>query len=529
MDRRSFLRTTATGAAGAASLLLIGAGRPTQVFQHGVAAGDPLPERLLLWTRVTPTPTATPGSGRGAPVEVRWEVARDTSFRTIVAAGTVTTTSARDHTVKVDATGLRPNTEYAYRFHAAGRTSPVGRARTAPGARSPISRLRMGVVSCSNMAAGFFTAYGRLADRDDLQCVLHLGDYLYEYGTGEYGAARAPDPPHEIVTLADYRRRHAQYKTDPDLQRLHARHAFVCTWDDHEVANDAWRDGADNHQDGEGAWARRAAAARRAYFEWMPIREPAPGTTRIYRTLRFGTLAQLQMADLRQYRDQQASSPLATTEVHDPGRTLLGDEQERWLHDGLRSAGTAWKLLGSSVMMTPVTFGGLPDLPLVDGAVRRLLGGATAGVPLNVDAWDGYAADQQALLRLLGDEGIEGFVSLVGDIHSAWACELAPSVGAPPVGVELVCSSVTSDNVDEVAGTAGAIVAETALMATNPDVRMVELRGHGFSVLELTPEAAQMDWWEVDPHVQGGSATWARSWRTIRGTNRLEQMAGPVR
>jgi alkaline phosphatase D len=267
------------------------------------------------------------------------------------------------------------------------------------------------------------------------------------------------------------------------------------------------------------------------------------------------------MADLRQYRDQQPASPVDTTTIDDPGRTLLGHIQERWLHDGLTRATTTWKLLGSSVMLTPVTFGGVqhlpgvPDtldpvlVPIVDRAVTGLTGGAVpaTGVPLNVDAWDGYGADQAALLDLLAREETTGFVSLVGDIHSAWACELQPAGAATPVGVELVCSSITSDNVDDIVteevagavglpasltpaavGTVGAVAAETALVATNPDVRMVELRGHGYSILELTPGAAQMDWWEVDPHVRDAGTRWARSWRTRLGTNQLAAAAGPV-
>ena len=215
-------------------------------FAHGVASGDPRPRSVVIWTRVTPTRAAQPGSGRGPRVEVVWEVATDRRFRQVVRRGRVSTGPGRDHTVKVDVTRLQPGTAYYYRFTWAGTHSRVGRTATAPATSADPQRLRVGVVSCSNWRAGYFAAYRHLAARDDLDAVLHLGDYFYESGAAD-DDVRRHEPAHETVSLADYRRRHAQHKRDPDLADLHARVPFVTTWDDHEVTNDSWKDGAENH------------------------------------------------------------------------------------------------------------------------------------------------------------------------------------------------------------------------------------------------------------------------------------------
>src|SRR6185436_15167400 len=245
-------------------------------FAHGVASGDPLPDAVILWTRVTPR---GPDTSR---ISVEWRLARDVELTDIVAAGSVDTDAEADFTVKLDVGSLEQATTYYYDFQALGVRSRVGRTRTLP--RGEAQRARIAVVCCANYPAGFFNAYRLVAERADLDLVLHLGDYLYEYGNGTFGDGaaidRVPSPDREIVSLEEYRQRHAQYKRDPDLQEAHRQHPFVAIWDDHEVANNAYRDGAANHQpDSEGDWASRKAAAMRAYFEWMPIRERDPGDT----------------------------------------------------------------------------------------------------------------------------------------------------------------------------------------------------------------------------------------------------------
>ncbi|NJR42951.1 MAG: hypothetical protein HC767_10090 [Akkermansiaceae bacterium] len=253
-------------------------------FSYGVASGDPLPNRVIIWTRINPSAAATPGSGLGAPVRGIWEVSANSNFTQRVAFRRFVTSAATDHTVKIDVAGLQSGTEYYYRFNALGVNSPVGRMRTAPSNGSTPSSVRFGLVSCSNFEAGYFTAYRHLAQRDDLDFILHVGDYIYEYANGEFGPAgfagvtRAHDPSTEIFSLSDYRRRHACYKADADLRQLHARYPFITTWDDHETANNAWRDGAENHTPAtKGDWNLREAAGIQAYYEWMPpqsIRKP---------------------------------------------------------------------------------------------------------------------------------------------------------------------------------------------------------------------------------------------------------------
>jgi alkaline phosphatase D len=263
LDRRALLIAgAATAGAATAGLSPADPARAAtnRYFQHGVASGDPYPTSVVLWTRVTPTPEASPGSGTGPRATVRWQVATDRRFTDVVAHGTATTSAARDHTVKLEAAGLRPHTTYFYRFLFRGAASRVGRTRTAPAQEASPGNLRFGVVSCSNLPGGYFSAYRHLAQRDDLDAVLHLGDYLYEYGEGGYGSLRPPVPAHEMVSLSDYRQRHGQYKQDPDLQLLHANHPFIVTWDDHEVTNDAWARGRGEPRRGDGGRLPRAQA-----------------------------------------------------------------------------------------------------------------------------------------------------------------------------------------------------------------------------------------------------------------------------
>ena len=504
-------------------------------FLHGVASGDPLPGAVILWTRVTPRPGDDPGSGLGPVVDVTWEMSTDRRFRRLARSGTVRTGPDRDHTVKVDATGLAPGTWYFYRFRCEGVTSPVARTRTAPALDAAVPRLRMAVVSCANWQAGWFSAYRQLAERQDLDVVLHLGDYLYEYAPGEYQArevvVRPHDPPREMTTLADYRRRHAQYKTDPDLQALHAVAPWVVTWDDHESANDAWAEGAENHTPGaEGDWRERRSFAQRAYAEWMPVRYEAGG--RLYRRLRFGRLANLSMLDLRTYRDEQAASPVDAA-LGDPDRTITGPEQFDFLLDGLADDEVQWKLVGNPVMITPVRFPNALDTRMAD-AVGTLVDAPlppVAGAPYNVDQWDGYPVERAKVLAHLRDRGIRDTVFLTGDIHSGWACDLPIDgltypVNGNSVGVELVCTSVTSDNLDDITNSpprTTSLAVETAFKANNPHIKYLDFDSHGFSVLEVTPAGAQMDWYvltdRTDPNA---AAIHSVSYRVPAGTQKVQ-------
>lgn len=519
--RRDFLGAAAATAA-LGGLGLPGCGlRPRTgagPFLHGVASGDPLADRVVLWTRVTPAP------GREAePVRVRWRIARDPALSEPVAQGALLTGPGRDHTVKVDPVGLEPGRVWYYGFEAEGAASPLGRARTLP--VGEVSRLRLAVASCSNYPQGFFNAYAAIARRADLDLVVHLGDYLYEYANGGYGdgtpLGRIPEPIHEILTLADYRTRHAQYKRDPDLQALHAQHPVVAVWDDHESANDSWRDGAQNHDPSEGSWAVRRAAAQRAYFEWMPVRElpgEVSGPARIYRSLRFGDLADLVMLDTRLFgRDQQVKRD-DWVGIGDAHRTLLGPAQEAWLLQqlsGSKRDGVAWRLLGQQVMFAPLS---------------------PPGVEVNPDQWDGYRASRERVLDHLAADGIDDVVILTGDIHSSWALDVArdpfssgaydPTTGRGSLAVEFVTPAVSSSPLGRSAKLRERLA---RVRETHPHLRFVDLDNRGYILLDLDRERAQAEWYfvetvaERDPRERFAAAV-----RTRRGANHLEFAPSPA-
>lgn len=508
-------------------------------FLHGVASGDPLPDGILLWTRITPTPDAVPGSGRGADTAVRWEIAEDKEFARIVAQGSTVARAASDHTVKADVRGLAPATTYWFRFSAGDGgavRSPAGRTRTAPAPGAATPGVRFGVVSCANWESGYFSPYRHLAARADLDAVLHLGDYIYEYATGSYPdvkyVVRPHEPRNEILTLADYRTRHGHYKTDADLQTLHATHPVIAIWDDHEFANDAWSGGAENHTPGaEGAWADRAAGAKQAYFEWMPVRASTEGT--VYRRLRFGNLADLHLLDLRTFRSQQSS--IGNGSVDDPDRTITGRAQLDWLKSGLAGSDATWKLVGTSVMISPVAFGSVPAHLLEP--LAGLLGLPKEGLAVNVDQWDGYTDDRKELITHLRDRSITNTVFLTGDIHMAWANDVPVKAATYPLSAsaatEFVVTSVTSDNLDDILHVAPqtvSVLAAAAVKAANRHVKWVDMDSHGYGVLDVTAERSQMDYYVVsDKTKQDATAAWTRSYRTLSGTQKVERVDRPVR
>ncbi|MFD7493285.1 alkaline phosphatase D family protein [Streptomyces sp. NPDC059832] len=540
-SRRTVVKAAAATAVAAPVLGSATAARAADgpAFLHGVASGDPLPDGILLWTRVTPTPDAVPGSGRGADTAVHWEVAEDKDFARVVARGTTVAKAASDHTVKADVRGLSPATAYWFRFSAgdgAQTVSPAGRTRTAPAAGAAIPGVRFGVVSCANWEAGYFSPYRHLAARADLDAVLHLGDYIYEYASGSYPDAkyvvRPHEPKHEILSLADYRTRHATYKTDADLQTLHATHPVIAIWDDHEFANDAWSGGAENHTPGtEGSWADRAAGAKQAYFEWMPVRASTEGT--VYRRLRFGNLADLHLLDLRTFRSQQAS--IGSGAVDDPERTITGRAQLDWLKSGLADSDATWKLVGTSVMISPVAFGSVPAHLLEP--LAELLGLPKEGLAVNVDQWDGYTDDRKELISHLRDRSITNTVFLTGDIHMAWANDVPVKAATYPLSAsaatEFVVTSVTSDNIDDILHVAPqtvSVVAAAAVKAANRHVKWVDMDSHGYGVLDVTAERSQMDYYAVsDRTKRDATSAWTRSYRTLSGTQKVERVDHPVR
>lgn len=333
---------------------------PRVDFRHGVASGDPLADRVILWTRVTPR------EDTAGPIPVTVTVARDAAFLDPVARFETVADAQRDFCVKQDATGLQAGRWYYFRFSVGDQRSPVGRTRTLPAADRFVDRARFAVVSCANISHGYFSVYKTLAEHGDLDFVLHLGDYLYEYGIGEYGEVpdRDPIPAHEMVTLQDYRRRHAQYKGDADLQAVHQQYPMIVIWDDHETANDSYQDGAENHQPlTEGDWSTRKNIARRVYFEWMPIREQSrEDFATIYRRFRFGDLIDLNMLDTRlEGRDEPLSVPFDPAR-NDSERRLISDTQMQWLLEGLSASTAHWRFIGQQVMFAQLNIAEIPSL-----------------------------------------------------------------------------------------------------------------------------------------------------------------------
>lgn len=501
-------------------------------FRHGVASGDPDHSSVVLWTRITTS----------GPATLRCEVAHDPDFTQIVQRGEIRTDAEADHTAKFLATGLEPGGTFYYRFWEGSFASPTGRARTLP-TGSP-ERLGIALASCSNYAFGHFNAYEAIAHDANVDFVLHTGDYIYEYGQDGWGDAvaqtlgRRHDPAHEIVSLADYRRRHAQYKSDPGSQAMHAAHSFIACWDDHESTNNPWKGGAQNHQsDSEGEWALRRDASIRAYYEWMPIREPemlASRQTRaqFWRSYSFGDLATLvtletrhtaraEQIDYAAWRERltspEAIAAFRRDVLGEPGRRMISAECEAALRDALRSSVAArqpWRLLGNAIPMARtdvpdlVALGVLPDpfasdapyatpAALQNAQVLALKG--AANLPFYPDTWDGYPWARERLYDLSRDAGAGDLIVLTGDSHSFWANTLKDGEGRP-AGVELGTAGITSpgDFVESGFGEDLSRDLDRAFETHCPEIEWTDNMHQGYVRLELGREQALASFIAVD-------------------------------
>lgn len=431
-------------------------------FYHGVASGDPMPDKVMIWTRVTPTSSA--------PVAGTWKMATDTGMTSLVQSGTFTTHDSIDFTVKVDVTGLQPGTWYYYQFETDSRFSLVGRTFTAPVGN--VDSLRFGIVSCSKYAEGYFNVYGRMAQRNDFHAILHLGDYLYELGDGS--GDREHEPPNEILDLDDYRERHSQYKLDADLRCLHQMYPMISVWDDHETSNNSWTGGAQGHGANDGLWGDRKDAGIQSYLEWMPIRTVDPNEPeRIYRTIQYGDLLDFFMLDTRLIgRDEQ----VVGSGIDDPNRSLLGPDQLSWLSSEMQASNAKWKVLGQQVMMAPL------EVPFVG--------------PVNTDQWDGYRAERERVYDSILTQNIDNVVVLTGDIHSFWANDLPldnynSTTGDNSIGVEFVVAGVTSTNNIVTFG-------QQVITLANPHIKYVNLTENGYIVLDLNQQRTQANFVLID-------------------------------
>lgn len=515
-------------------------------FEHGIASGDPLADQVVVWTRVTPE---TEG-----PLAVSYALARDPQMRRIVKKGTFLTSADRDYTVKVNVEGLEAGTEYYYRFAVGAQESAVGRTKTLPAA--DIDQVRFAVVSCSNYPAGFFNAYRALSQMQGIDAILHVGDYIYEYGADGYAAdiglklGRVVDPKTEIVSLADYRRRYAQYRRDADLQAAHAVAPWITVWDDHETANDSWLEGAQNHnpEKNEGDWSERKHMAVQAYYEWLPIRDPQIGRSpeAIYRAFQFGDLATFIMLETRLLgRSEQldygrglveiitkmrgaaiqeadlvnapellpAIGKFLSENLADPSRQMLGPAQEAWVKSALDeslSRKTVWQILGNQVVMARTFMPNFaaalsPDVKakLSQGSryIQRMIAFSQLGLPWNLDAWDGYPAARDRLYAILQATKANAIV-VTGDTHTAWANELFVDAAKPAsdnlrVGVEFAGTSVSSpgfgDTITRDMVDSGKLWAEK-----NQEVVWHDPYHRGFLVVTLTKTEARSDFYVVD-------------------------------
>lgn len=501
-------------------------GEADAIFAHGVASGDPAADSVVLWTRISST---------GADdIALRWQIARDAEFKDIAGEGEIIAAAAADFTAKAIASGLQPGGAYFYRFRTGDAVSPIGRTKTLP--VGALDLAKFGVISCSNFPFGHFNVYDLLARRDDLDAVIHLGDYIYEYGAepGQYGAAdgerlgREHLPPHELNSLADYRMRHAQYKSDPSLKAAHAAHPFITIWDDHETANDSWSGGAQNHQpESEGDWQARKRAAMQAYYEWMPIREPEAGHPKeaIFRAFSYGDLLTLTALETRlmarakpfEYDEivPTLTSPEAVAEFREkilwsPEREMMGADQLEFVQKSLESsvaAGQPWRLIANQVIMAKVTAPNLEphmteeniaELEKQWDQARAFVKFSTLGLPTNLDAWDGYPAARERFYDAVRAAQADGLVVVTGDTHTWWANDLVAKDGAH-VGVELGVHSVSSPSPYRKSFLGGK-GAEYALLTSkeNKDVRYLSGEDHGYISLTVRRDRIDADFVAVD-------------------------------
>jgi alkaline phosphatase D len=457
-------------------------------FKLGVASGEPAADSVVLWTRLAPTPLNADGHGgmANADVAVDWQVSESELFDTLVASGTVTARYAAAHSVHVVAGGLSPDSEYYYRFRAQGQLSAIGHTRTTPATGTFGSGFTMAFASCSHYEAGYFTAYRRIAD-DQPDVVLHLGDYIYESEVSAGTAVRLHASTTEPVSLADYRRRYAQYHTDPDLQAAHAVAPWLVVPDDHEVENNyANMSRNDNSPVLTAAqWTARRTAAYQAYYENMPLRPsaaPVGNSIALYRRVRWGSLATFHLLDTRQYRDDQACGDgwKVCAAADNTARSLPGSTEEAWLLDGFGQHLGTWDIIAQQVFF----------------AMQKGEGGTE-----NMDAWDGYRASRDRIQQGWVDRAVRNPVVLTGDVHRGWACDLKADYadpGSARIGAELVCTSITSEG-------DGTTITTIPYASANPHIKYYSER-RGYTLATVTADRIRADWRTVATVTEHGAA-----------------------
>lgn len=472
IDRRSFLQKTTLTLSGVSLLgtipLFAQTGKLNEYpFTLGVASGEPLPDGIVLWTRLTPKPL----EGGGMPdqaIQVNWEIASDPDFLQLIQKGTEVATKDFGHAVHAEVSELEPNQWYYYRFKSGDFVSPTGKTKTAPGYGANLQEMKFAIASCQNYAAGYYTAYDHMV-KEDLDVVLFLGDYIYEKGSGA-NALRAHLPEKEIMTLEDYRIRYGQYKSDPSLMAAHAAFPWIVVPDDHEVKNNWGGEGPP--YDNNAVFLQRRAVAFQAYYEHMPMRKssiPKGIFMDIYRKFQYGNLVEFSMLDTRQFRTDFACSGNSEVDCamrFDPNRTMLGAEQEKWLADNLAQSKAKWNIVGQQVGMAQV-------------------GRKTDGViSYGMDKWDGYAATRSRLFDSIQKNKVENFIVLTGDSHKNWVNDLhldADDPGSPIIGTEFMGTSISSAGDGQADPPIG-----KELMEVNPHIKFYNEQ-RGYVCFTVTP------------------------------------------
>lgn len=562
LNRRQFLKTgvAGTGALSISSALTGCLDKPSgadqvlniYVFGHGVASGDPLADSVIIWTRVTPD--AESEATQGALVaKVNWRIATDPELQQVVASGEEYTSKNKDFTIKVDVKGLKPDTQYYYQFSSeGGAVSPLGQTKTLPVGQ--VNEVKLAACSCANFPAGLFHVYAEMA-KSDVDAVLHLGDYIYEYGSNKYPSkdakGRVPDPLTETISLDDYRRRYQQYRIDPDLQAVHAAKPFICIWDDHEITNDAYVTGAQNHDPSEGDYETRIQAAVQAYHEWLPIRT-GENKKDIYRRFDFGDLVSLYMLETRLLartkqlelwhfvKDEGYDTDALYQALRAKDRTLLGEAQKSQLFKDAKDSTATWQVLGQQLIM------GRMELPTeyitqTQEVWRTLFAGGdirpaqqkvkdrmaelvalknkmesdsiqlsdedsariTTKAPYNLDAWDGYMYERDQIIETIR-KSQSNLIVLAGDTHNGWASELCLTDSNEPMAVEFATSSVSSPGMESYMGLGDELAQanfELGLVTLVDHLKYVNASQRGYIYVHFTPEKAECQWRYID-HVE---------------------------
>lgn len=521
-------------------------------FYHGVASGDPLADKVIIWTRITPD------SGDLSAKTVNWIVATDTAFQSIVKTGSITTDISKDYTIKVDVTGLTAGTTYYYVFKYNGIYSLTGRMKTTT---NNVNHLRFAVVSCNNYEAGFFNGFKKIAQRNDIDAIIHLGDYIYEYAPKGYGDSlngRFVEPKNEILSEGDYRTRYSVYRLDADLRFAHQQQTFISIWDDHESTNDSYKDGAENHQTNEGDWETRKNIAKKVYFEWMPIRDAAANT--IYRKISYGSMLDLIMLDTR--LEGRAKPPVNFDDVDMPIRTILGTTQYNWFINNIATSTAKWKVIGNQIIFSDLNVGfaavdslGKPAITDIK-AIRNVEN-------LFIDNWESYPTERNAIMDTLKNKSISNTIFITGDSHASWCFDLnkkpvvypnpvafnlptpsstyTPASGVGSVGVEFATPSISSANFDEAVGSATANGFETAInnpipigpplgnVSYNPHLKYVDLDRHGYFILDLKDDSAQADYYYVDTlRISSNNESFGKGVVTANNSNRITRLSNTM-